>query len=178
MDNQPPPGRDFADWCLTWLDLTGECEQARGRLIDDIKVTVLPKSVPKSNSGKQIPCDARTCSALVPRSKNLRSSKTANRIVAVSTAASDSESSVSALGWHGSLPEKGHDKGKNRENGKGNGRGEGKGKQGKEKGWRERQVQEQQRARKKWLVDLSPMASKTVDGTCSNGVHPVDDRSF
>ena len=42
------PGGDFRDWFICWLDLLGECEQARGRLIDDdIKVAVLLKRVPK-----------------------------------------------------------------------------------------------------------------------------------
>ena len=39
MDDQPTHGEDFGDWFLKWLDLVGECEQARGRTIDDdIKV--------------------------------------------------------------------------------------------------------------------------------------------
>ena len=35
MDDQPAPGMDFGDWFLRWLDLVGECEKARGRMIDD-----------------------------------------------------------------------------------------------------------------------------------------------
>ena len=35
MDDQPAPGMDFRDWFLRWLDLVGECEKARGRMIDD-----------------------------------------------------------------------------------------------------------------------------------------------
>ena len=35
MDDQPAPGMDFGDWFLKWLDLVGECEKARGRMIDD-----------------------------------------------------------------------------------------------------------------------------------------------
>ena len=48
MDDQPAPGADFSDWFLRWLDLVGECEQARGRVIDDdIKVAVMLKRSPK-----------------------------------------------------------------------------------------------------------------------------------
>ena len=44
MDDQPAPGMDFGDWFLRWLDLVGECEKARGRMIDDdIKVAVMLK---------------------------------------------------------------------------------------------------------------------------------------
>ena len=35
MDDQPAPGMDFGDLFLRWLDLVGECEKARGRMIDD-----------------------------------------------------------------------------------------------------------------------------------------------
>ena len=35
MDDQLVPGVDFSDWFLTCLDLVGECEEARGRMIDD-----------------------------------------------------------------------------------------------------------------------------------------------
>ena len=72
MDDQPAPGMDFGDWFLRWLDLVGECEKARGRMIDDdIKLAVMLKRSPKelgdhlvlerSTVGKcgiQIPCDA------------------------------------------------------------------------------------------------------------------------
>ena len=48
MDDQPAPGADFSDWFLRWLDLAGEREQARGRVIDDdIKVAVMLKRSPK-----------------------------------------------------------------------------------------------------------------------------------
>ena len=48
MDDQPAPGMDFEDWFLRWLDLVGECEKARGRMIDDdIKVAVMLKRSPK-----------------------------------------------------------------------------------------------------------------------------------
>ena len=35
MDDQLAPGVDFSDWFLKWLDLVGDSEQARGRMIDD-----------------------------------------------------------------------------------------------------------------------------------------------
>ena len=48
MDDQPAPGVDFIGWFLKWLDLVGECEQARGRMIDDdMKVAVMLKRSPK-----------------------------------------------------------------------------------------------------------------------------------
>ena len=34
MDDQPATGVDFIDWFLKWLDLFGECKQARDRMID------------------------------------------------------------------------------------------------------------------------------------------------
>ena len=44
MEDHPPQGRDVNVWFMRGLDLIGECEQARGRLIDDdIKVEVVPK---------------------------------------------------------------------------------------------------------------------------------------
>ena len=50
MGDPPPQGGDFSDWFIRWLDLTGECEQARGRLIDgDIKVAVFLKRAPRSS---------------------------------------------------------------------------------------------------------------------------------
>ena len=48
MGDQPAPGVDFSDWFLKWLDFVGECEQARGRMIDDdIKVAVMLKRSPE-----------------------------------------------------------------------------------------------------------------------------------
>ena len=48
MDDQPAPGMDFGDWFLRWLDLVGECEKARGRMIDDdIKMAVMLKRSPQ-----------------------------------------------------------------------------------------------------------------------------------
>ena len=37
MDDQLAPGMDFGEWFFRWLDLVGECEEERGRMIcDDI----------------------------------------------------------------------------------------------------------------------------------------------
>ena len=48
MDDQPAAGADFSDWFLRWLDLVGECEQARGRMIgDDTKAAVMLKRSPE-----------------------------------------------------------------------------------------------------------------------------------
>ena len=47
MDDQPAPRVDNSVWFLRWLDLVGECEQARGRMIDDDKVAVMLKRSPK-----------------------------------------------------------------------------------------------------------------------------------
>ena len=55
-------------------------------------------------------------------------------VAAVSTAARDSDVTVSEVGWHGVWHEKGHGKGKSREKGMEKGTGKGKGKKGKEKG--------------------------------------------
>ena len=54
MDDQPAPRMDFGDWILRWLDLVGECEKARGRMIDDdIKVAVMLKRPPRSATHKE-----------------------------------------------------------------------------------------------------------------------------
>ena len=66
-------------------------------------------------------------------------------IAAVSTAPSESESTVSALGWRGSWPETCHGKGKGKEKGKG--KGKGKGKKGKGKKGKEKRVREMKKAR-------------------------------
>ena len=50
-------------------------------------------------------------------------------VAAVSTAARDSDVTVSAVGWHGSWHEKGHGKGKSREKGKVKGKKERQGKE-------------------------------------------------
>ena len=48
MDDHTAPGMDVRDWFLRWLDLVGECEKARGRMIDDdIKVAVMLQRSPK-----------------------------------------------------------------------------------------------------------------------------------
>ena len=48
MDDQPAPGADFSDWFLGWLGRVGECEQARGRMIDDdTKVAVMLERSPE-----------------------------------------------------------------------------------------------------------------------------------
>ena len=56
------------------------------------------------------------------------------KVATVSTAARNSDVTVSAIGWHGSGHEKGHDKKKSREKRKGKRKGKGQGKKGKEKG--------------------------------------------
>ena len=48
MNDQTAQGVGFSDWFLKWLDLVGECEQARGRMIyGDTKVAMMPKRSPK-----------------------------------------------------------------------------------------------------------------------------------
>ena len=43
-------GGDFGEWFIRWLDLIGEYDQARGRLIDDeTKVAVLLKRFPRNS---------------------------------------------------------------------------------------------------------------------------------
>ena len=75
------------------------------------------RSIAQTFREKQIPCDARACTAWVSLSKNIRSLRRSVEIAAVSTAASESKSTVSALCWHGSWPEKGRCKGKRTEKG-------------------------------------------------------------
>ena len=71
MDDQPAPGMDFGDWFLRWLDLVGECEKARGRMIDDdisgsdaqeiSQGAQRSPRVGESTAGErgiQVPCDA------------------------------------------------------------------------------------------------------------------------
>ena len=71
MDDQPAPEMDFGDWFLRWLDLVGECEKARGRMIDDdisggdaqeiSQGAQRSPRVGESTAGKrgiQVPCDA------------------------------------------------------------------------------------------------------------------------
>ena len=49
------PESDFFDWFLKWLDLGGECEQARGRMVDDdiIVEVMLERS---SQGAQRSPC--------------------------------------------------------------------------------------------------------------------------
>ena len=48
MEDHPPQGGDFSDWFTRWLDLIGEYEQWRWRLVDDdIKVPVLLRRAPR-----------------------------------------------------------------------------------------------------------------------------------
>ena len=143
MDDQPAFGVDFSDWFLRWLNLVGECEQARGRMIDyDIKVVVM-----LGRSPMELRDHLRAYSALMPLAKSFFLQQPPMGIAAVSTAAGDSDAAVSALGWYGSWHEKGHGRGKNGEKGNGKGTGKGAGKNG------ERQGQEQQRERKRRLVE-------------------------
>ena len=92
MDDQLALRVDFSDWFLSWLDLVGECEQARGRMIDDDKkVAVMLICCPKElreitlcsrahsyKRRKQVPCDATADPAMVLLTKSFLSSKTAN----------------------------------------------------------------------------------------------------
>ena len=78
--------------------------------------------------------------------------KPPKEIAAVSTAAGDSDATVSALGWYGSWQEKGHGKGKNIEKGKGERKRKRQGKERQGERRRERQGKEQQRERKGKLV--------------------------
>ena len=129
-----------------WLDLVGEREQARGRMIDDDKkAAVMLKRSPKElrdhfcareptvgKCRKQVPSDAiqHWCRSrrvfFLPRPPM--------EIAAASTTAGDSDANVSALHWYGSWHEKGHGQGKNREKGNGTGKGKCTEKKGKEKG--------------------------------------------
>ena len=144
MDDQPAPGMDFGDGFLRWLDLVGECEKARGRMIDDdIKVAAMLKRSPtelRDHLALESPQLANV-EFKFPVMRELIQHWCQSRIVfypqkppmevaTVSTAARDSDVTVCAVGWHGSW----HEKGKSREKGKVKGKGKGKGKKGKEKG--------------------------------------------
>ena len=66
MDDQPAFGVDFSDWFLWWLNLVGECEQARGRMIDyDMKVVVM-----LGRSPMELRDHLRAYSALMPLAKS------------------------------------------------------------------------------------------------------------
>ena len=152
MHDQPAPGMDFGDWFLRWLDLVGECEKARGRMIDDdIKVAVMLKRSPQqlrdhlvlespqlANVEFKFPVMRELIQHWCQSRRVFFPQKQPMEVAAVSTAARDSDVTVSAVGWHGLWHEKGHGKGKSREKGKGKGRGKGKGKKGKEKGGEKR----------------------------------------
>ena len=120
MDDQPAPGMDFGDWFLRWLDLVGECEKARGRMIDDdIKVAVMLKRSPKE-LGDHLVLESPQLAIVefkFPVMRELIQHWCQSRRVffpqnrqwkfaAVSTAARDSDVTVSAVGWHGSWHEK------------------------------------------------------------------------
>ena len=88
MDDQPVPRMDFGDWFLRWLDLVGECEKARGRMIDDdINVAVMLKRSPKELGDHRVLESPQLANMefkflvmreLVPVTKSLLSSETAN----------------------------------------------------------------------------------------------------
>ena len=113
MDDQPTLGVDFGDWFLWWLDLVGEFEEARERMIDDdIKVTVLLKET--SQGAQRSPraqeltaTDANkflVMSELVQHWCRSRRTFCARKppmeIAAVSTTVGDSGATVSALAWY------------------------------------------------------------------------------
>ena len=137
MDDQQAPGMDFGAWFLRWLDLVGECEKARGRMIDDdIKVAVMLKRSPKelrdhlvlespqlANVEYKFPVMRELIQHLCQSRRVFFPQKPPMEVAAVSTAARDSDVTVSAVGWHGSWHEKGHGKGKSREKGKVKGKG-------------------------------------------------------
>ena len=116
MDDQPAPGMDFGDWFLRWLDLVGECEKAHGRMIDDdMKVAVMLKRsrkelgdhlVLESPQLANVECKFPVMRELIQhwcQSRRVFSpQKPPKEIAAVSTAASDSDVTVSAVGCYGS----------------------------------------------------------------------------
>ena len=92
---------------------------------DDIKVAVMLKRSPKELRDHFVLQSPQLTNVefkfLVMRELIqhwCQSRRTAREVAAVSTAASDSDVTVSAVGWHGSWHEKGHGKGKSREKGK------------------------------------------------------------
>ena len=151
MDDQPASGMDFGEWFLRWPDLVGECEKARGRMIDDaIKVAVMLKRSPKelrdhlvlespqlANVEFKFPVMRELIQHWCQSRRVFFPQKPPMEVAAVSTAARDSDVTVSAVGWHGSWHEKEHGKGK-RERGKEKER-QGKERQGERKGnwWHE-----------------------------------------
>ena len=111
---------DFGEWFLRWLDLVGECENARGRLIDDdIKVAVMLKRSPKELRDHLVLKTPQLANVefkflvmheLIQHWCQSRrvffAQKPPMEVAAVSTAARDSDVTVSAVGWHGSWHEK------------------------------------------------------------------------
>ena len=111
-------------------------------------------------------------------------------IAAVSTAAGDSDATVSALGWYGSWHENGHGKGKNREKGKGKEKTKVKERKGRRKAMARATTTAGMSNLSsdglnsfvatvdtvgKWGVEssLSPVARTSPDGTWCNGFKPV-----
>ena len=154
IDDQPASGADFRDWFLRWLDLVAECEQNKHL---DIKVSVMLKRSPKelrdhlvlespqsANVENKLPVMRELIQHWWLSLRVVFPQKPPVEVAAVSTAAGDSDATVSALGWYGSWQEKEHGKRK----------GKGKKQKQERKGEkeRERQGQEQQRERKRWLV--------------------------
>ena len=139
MDDQLAPGMDFGDWFLRWLDLVGESEEARGRMIDDdMKVAEMLKRFPKefrdhfvlespqlANVEFKFPVMRELIQHWCQSRRVFFPQKPPTEVALVSTAAKDSDITVSAVGWHGSWHEKGHGKGKSREEGKWKGKGKG-----------------------------------------------------
>ena len=111
MDDQLAPGMNFGDWFLRWLDLVGECEKARGRMIDDdIKVAVMLKRSPKELRDHLVLESPQLANVefKFPVMRELIQHWCQSRrvffmeVAAVSTASRDSDVTVSAVGWHGS----------------------------------------------------------------------------
>ena len=117
-------------------------------------------------------------------------------VAAVSTAARDSDVTVSAVGWHGSWHEKGHGKGKSRE--KERGKEKAKGRERKARRKEERKAREKNNSGKgksevdgtvPWLLwsllemgsqegPMPSMAGASSDGTWCNGVTSFTDCCF
>ena len=137
MDDEPAAEVDFSDWFLRWLDLVGDCDQARVRINDDdIKVAMMRKRSPKKLRDHLVLESPRLASVenKLPVVREPVQHWSPQWIAAVSSTAGDSGTTVSALGWYGSWHEKGHGKGKNGENGKEKCKGKGKGKKKQEEG--------------------------------------------
>ena len=142
MDDQRAPRMDFGDWFLRLLDLVGGCAKARGCMIDDGDAQEISQGAQRSLRVSRVhswlefkfPVMRELIQHWCQSRRVFFPQKPPMEVAAVSTAASDSDVTVSAVGWHGSWHEKGHGKGKSREKGKEKGKGKGKGKKGKEKG--------------------------------------------